>query len=161
MYTYEKYNLQLFPWFLVLVGAGLAVAGMYTEAALFGTPGALTCISFKGLNVDPETRRIRQYNRFLWFYFGKWVPFSSPLYVTVVRIKLSSSRVAPLPFLVLPQGKSASSYKMNLVVDGPERYYSLTYGQRHTMMEEALKIARLLGVKVLDYTTHKKQWITP
>ena len=79
----------------------------------------------------------------------------------MVRIKLSSARVAPLPFLVLPQGKSASSCKMNLVVDGPERYYSLTYGQRHVMMEEALKIARLLGVKVLDYTTHEKQWITP
>ncbi len=159
MYTYEKFNVRLFSWFLLLLGIIFTISGMYTEAALFGTPGALTAISFTGFNIDPEKMCIRKYDRFLWFYFGKWRPIHAPLYVTVVRVKLSGRRVTPMPLIAPDAGRSTRSYKINLVVNTRERFIPLTYGNRLSMLEEGLKIAKLLNIKLLDHTTSEKRWL--
>lgn len=131
---------------------------MYLEAAIFGTPGGLFIISFKGFKIDAEKGMIKQYDRFLWFYFGKWKPFSPPQYVTVVSVKLSAKRnsiaiVAPVG------GKPSQTYKMNLVVEGKERFIPLTRGNRRKLLEEAMTIGKLLDIRVLDYTSHEKQWL--
>nr|MDA3822081.1 hypothetical protein [Bacteroidales bacterium] len=110
--------------------------------------------------IDPQKNLIQKYDRFYWFYFGKWQKLPPPMYVTVVRIKLSGGRNSPLPMPSAGNSKPAKSYKMNLVVDGKERYIPLTYGNQKTMLEEGLKIARTLNIKLLDHTTIEKVWIT-
>lgn len=159
MYTYEKFNLRLFPWFLLLISIYLSILGLYIEAALFGMPGGLFAISFKGFKIDTKNKRIRHYDRFLWFYFGKWIDYPTPQYVTVVSIKLGAKRNTPIAIITPASGKPAQSYKMNLVVEGKLRFISLTRGKREKLIEEALVIGQLLGIKVLDYTSHEKQWL--
>lgn len=159
MYTYEKFNLRLFSWFLLFIGIVFTFSGMYTEAALFGTPGALTAISFTGFNIDPEKMLIRKYDRFLWFYFGKWHPIYAPAYVTVVRVMLSGKRMMPMPLVAPDTGRSTRSYKINLVVNTSERFIPLAYGNRLIMLEEGLKIAKTLNIKLLDHTTSEKRWL--
>jgi hypothetical protein len=48
---------------------------------------------------------------------------------------------------------------MNLVVAGKERYIALTRGSKQEMLEEGLKIARTLNIKLLDHTTSEKRWL--
>jgi hypothetical protein len=160
MYTYEKFNLRLLPWFFLILGVVFLFSKMYTEAAIFGSIGLAFSISYTGFSIDAEKRLIRQYDRFLWVYIGNWRPFPTPLYVTVVRIRLSDRRINPIPLPMPDQGKSARTYKMNLVVDGEERYISLTHGSRMEMLTEGVKIAKLLNIKVLDHTTSEKRWLS-
>ena len=159
MYTYEKFNLRLFPSFMLILGIVFTFTGKYIEAGIFGTFGAVFSISFTGFKIDPQKYLIRQYDRFLWFYFGKWRPFPKPIYVTVVRIKLSGRRDQPLPLVPPTEGKSSRSYKLNLVVEGKERYISLARGKRLLMLDEGLKIARILHIKLLDHSTPEKRWL--
>jgi hypothetical protein len=160
MYTYEKFNLRLFPLFLLIIGTGFTITGNFIEGGIFGTFGAIFTISFKGFQIDPQKNLIRKYDRFYWVYLGKWQKFPPPLYVTVVRIKLNNSRNSPLPMPSAGNSKPSKSHKMNLVVDGKERYIPLTYGKRNKMLEEGLKIARTLNIKLLDHTTIEKVWFT-
>lgn len=151
--------MRIFPWFMLILGIVFAITGMYIEAGIFGTFGAVFSISFNGFSIDSQKLLIRQYDRFLWFYFGKWRPFPRPLYVTVVSIKVSGRRIQPLPLALPGEGKSSQTYKLNLVVDGKERYISLARGKRLAMLDEGLKIARLLHVKLLDHSSHEKRWL--
>jgi hypothetical protein len=159
MYTYEKFNIRLMAWFLLLLGVIFTFSGMYTEAAIFGTPGGLFAISFKGFKIDAGKMRIRHYDRFLWFYFGRWQSYPEPQYVTVVSIKLSGKRNAPIAFIIPEGGKASQSYKMNLIVEGKQRFIPLTRGNREKLLEEAMIIGKLLDIRVLDYTSHEKQWL--
>ncbi|MFC2129349.1 hypothetical protein ACFLQX_01070 [Bacteroidota bacterium] len=147
-------------WFLLLLGIVFTFQEMYIEAAVFGTPGGLFAISFKGFKIDSINRRIKHYDRFLWFYFGRWHDYPQPLYVTVVSVKLGSKRNAPIAFVLPESGKAAQSYKMNLVVEGKQRYIPLTRGNRSKLIEEALKIGQLLNIRVLDYTSPDKKWLS-
>lgn len=160
VYTYEKFNLRLLPWFFLLLGIIFVFSKMYTEAAIFGGFGLLFCISYTGFSIDADKGLIRQYDRFLWIYIGNWRPFPPPMYVTVVRIRLSDRRLNPLPLALPEASKTSRSYKMNLVVDGEERYISLTHGNRQEMLNEGLKISRLLNIPLLDHTTSEKRWIS-
>ena len=160
MYTFERFNFRLFSWFLMVLGFGLALSGMYLESAIFGMPGALTAVSFTGFNIDSEKKRYRKYDRFLWVYIGAWHPLPDPSYVTVVRVKLSGRRISPLPLATAQEGRSSRTYKMNLVVNSKERYIPLVYGKRTELLNEGLKIATLLGIKLLDHTTAEKHWIS-
>lgn len=159
MYTYEKFNVRLLSWFLLLLGIIFIFSGMYTEAAIFGLPGGLTVASWTGFNIDPDKMRIRKYDRFLWVCIGQWQPIHDPMYVTVVRVMLSGKRNLPMPLITPETGRSSRSYKINLVVNSHERYIPLTYGNRRAMLIEGLKIARVLHIKLLDHTTSEKHWL--
>jgi hypothetical protein len=100
-----------------------------------------------------------RYDRFLNFKFGAWKTLGIPSYVTVVRINLSSNRIGPSPMVGPEDRKGARAFKVNLVVEGDERYVSICRGTVDKMTEEALRLGRFLHVRVLDYTTHEKKWI--
>jgi len=159
MYSYEKYNLRLFPWFLVILAVVFLFMGMYTEAAIAGTPGGLLILSWKGINIDAGNQTFRKFDRFLWFYVGKWHKLPTPLYVTVVRVNLSASRNSAIPFVTPQEGKSAISFKINLVIDSHQRFIPIARGNRTRMLEEAWKIANLLDIRLLDHTTSDKVWL--
>jgi hypothetical protein len=159
MYTYERFNVRLFPWFLIIVALIFTFSGMYLEGALVGTPGGLLVVSWKGININAADQTIRVYDKFLWFYIGKWQHIPKPLYVTVVRINLSASRTAAIPFIAPQEGKSTVAYKINLIVDGHQRFVPIARGKRAEMLEEAWKIARLLDIRLLDHTTCDKVWL--
>jgi hypothetical protein len=159
MYTYERFSLQLVPWLALILGIVFLIAGMYKEAAVATAIGLPFCISYRGFSIDAQKGLIRQYDRFLFFYIGGWRPMPPPLYVSVVRIRLSSRRVTPMPFPTPETGRTARTYRLSIVVDSRERYISLTHGKRLEMLEEGLKIARLLQVKLLDHTTSEKRWL--
>ncbi len=133
--------------------------GGYIGGAIAVFLGILSCFSYQGVLLDQENKRYLKYDRFLWIKIGKWEPLSVPSYVTIVRINLSSRRTMPAP-MVLPEGsKSARSFKVNLVVEGDERYVNICRGSLEKMTQEALRLGQHLQIRVLDYSTHEKKWI--
>ena len=159
VHTFERFHFRIFPWFLLLVGLGLTISGNYIGAIIVGSPGGLLAISFKGFRIDPEKRRIQHFDRFLWLRLGAWKAFSTPQYVTVVRIKVRASRTAPAGLITPGDNTPSRSYKLNLVVDGKERFVPLARGKRYEMLTEGLQIARILGVKLSDHTTTETRWL--
>ncbi len=83
----------------------------------------------------------------------------TPSYVTIVRINLSSRRTIPSPMVLPEDKKGAKSYKVNLVVEGKERYINICRGSLQKMTKEAIRLGKFLNLRVLDYTTHDKKWI--
>lgn len=158
MYSYEKFNLRIFPWFLLILCIVFAFTELYKEAIISGALGVIFAVSYSGFNIDPEGMRYRLYDKFLWFYIGTWRPIVRPMYVTVVRIRLSNSRNSPLPFPTPGNTKQSLSYKLSIVVDDRTRFIPLVNGKREDMLTEGLRIARLLHVKLLDHTTSEKRW---
>ena len=134
---------------------GEPVRGTFESFAL----GFLLSFSYQGVKIDPEQKRYLKYDRFAWFRIGQWKPMSPPAYVTIVRINLSSHRNLPSPLALPDDRKGAKSYKVNLVVEGDERYISICRGPLEGMTAEALRLGRHLGIRVLDFSTHEKKWI--
>ncbi len=160
VYTYEKYSFRVFTLLLALMAFIFGVNSQFYGAAISFSVGVLISFSYQGIKIDPEKRQYLKYDRFLWVRLGRWKPFSTPSYVTIVRINLSSKRNTPSP-LVLPENKKgAKSYKVNLVVDGSERYiYICRASSLEKMTREALRLGKHLQIRVLDFTTHEKRWI--
>jgi hypothetical protein len=159
MYTYEKYYFRLFGPLLALLALIFMIYAEYVGAAVSLVLGVLVSFSYQGVSIDREKARYMKYDRFLWLKIGRWEPLSPPSYVTIVRINLSSFRNLPSPMALPDDRQSAKSYKVNLVVEGKERYISICRGRLELMTEEALRLGNQLGLRVLDYSTHEKKWI--
>lgn len=159
MYTYEKYYFRIIPLLMVLFTIIFLVYNEYIGASATIILGVLFSFSYQGVSIDTENERYMKYDRFLWFKVGRWMPLSAPSYVTIARINLSSRRTMPSP-LVLPENKKrAKSYKVNLVVEGEERYITICLGSIEKMTREALRLGQHLQIRVLDHSTHDKKWI--
>jgi hypothetical protein len=159
MYTYEKYNFRLFTPLLALMTLIFALYAEYIGAAVSLILAVLVSFSYQGVSIDQEKRRYIKYDRFLWIKIGRWEPLPPASYVTIVRINLSSFRNMPSPLVLPDDRKSAKSYKVNLVVEGKERYISICRGRLDLMKAEALRLGEHLRIRVLDYSTHEKKWI--
>lgn len=159
MYTYEKYYFRLFSPLLGLMAFIFFLYGEIIGGSVSLVLGVLVSFSYQGINIDPEQKRYRKYDRFLKLHIGRWEQLSPPSYVTLVRINLSSFRNLPSPLALPDNKKSAKSYKVNLVVDGKERYIPVCRGKLQPMKEEALRLGKLLKIRVLDFSTHEKKWI--
>ncbi len=159
MYRYEKYNFRLFTPLLALMMITFIIYREYIGAAVSLGFGIFSAFSFQGVLIDGEKRRYMKYDRFVRLRIGRWEPFSTPSYVTVVRINLSSQRNMPSPLALPDRSKSAKSFKVNLVVEGRERFIPVCRGRLEPMKDEALRLGRYLGIRVLDYSTHEKHWI--
>jgi hypothetical protein len=160
MYKFEKYNFRVFTLLFALMalifGFNYEFIGMGISVVL----GTLLTFSYQGVQIDPKANRYMKYDRFLWLRIGQWMPLSTPCYVTIVRINLSNRRTMASP-MVLPEGKKgAKSFKVNLVVDGKERFIPICRGEIEKMIPEALRLGEILNLRVLDYTTHEKKWIS-
>lgn len=159
IYRYEKYSFRIITPLMALIGLVFLFNAEYTGASISIILGILLAFSYQGVIIDPIEKRYLKYDRFLNFRLGGWKPLSTPSYVTVVRINLSSARNAPMPFVVPQDKKDVRAYKVNLVVEGDERFIGICRGKLDNMTEESLKLGKSLQVKVLDYTTHDKKWI--
>lgn len=159
MYIYEKYNFRIFTLVLALLAFIFLVYSEFIGASISLFLGILTSISYQGTLIDKNRLRYMKYDRFLWMKIGKWESMSIPTYVTVVRVNVSSMRTMPSPLALPENKKEAKSYKVNLVVEGDERYINICMGSKETMIAEALRLGKHLNLRVLDYTTHDKKWI--
>jgi hypothetical protein len=159
LYHYEKYNFRVISPLLVLIALVFLFNSEYIGASIAFVLGALLLISYQGVIIDREGKRYLKYDRFLNFRIGSWQKMSTPSYVTIVRIKLSNRRTAPSPILAPEDKKGARSFKVNLVVEGKERYIPICHGPLDKMSAEALHLGKYLQIRVLDYTTHEKKWI--
>ena len=119
----------------------------------------LTLFSYRGILIDEKKLHYMKYDRFLWVKIGKWESMSKPTYVTVVRVNVSSLRTLPSPLALPDNKKAAKSYKVNLVVEGDERYINVCMGSKDAMIAEAIRLGNHLNIRVLDYTTHDKKWL--
>jgi len=159
IYRYEKYYFRMFTPLMILITVIFLVYAEYVGASITFVLGGLLAFSYQGILIDAEKQEYMKYDRFLSWKIGRWESLSTPSYVTIVRINLSSRRTAPSP-IVLPQDKKgARAYKVNLVVEGDERFVSICCGSLDLMTQEALRLGRYLGIRVLDYTTSEKKWI--
>ena len=159
MYTYEKYYFRLFSPLLGLMALIFFLYGEPAGGIISLMLGILVSFSYQGIDIDPDRHRYRKFDRFLWLRIGRWEPLSTPSYVTIVRINLSSFRSLPSPLALPDNRKAAKSYKINLVVEGRERYLTICRGRLEPMKQEALRLGKFLGIRVLDYSTHEKKWI--
>ncbi|MEN8230555.1 MAG: hypothetical protein ABFS38_20520 [Bacteroidota bacterium] len=159
IYIYEKYYFRVFCLVLALLAFIFLVYSEFIGASISLVLGVLLSFSYQGIKIDPGKRIFIKYDRFLWLRIGQWQPMSTPSYVTIVRINLSSRRSGPSA-IVLPEDKmGAKSYKVNLVVEGDERYINICRGSLENMTTEALRLGNHLNIRVLDYSTHEKKWI--
>jgi len=159
LYRYEKYYFRMFTPLMGLMALIFLIYAEYLGACITFALGTLLVFSYQGILIDPVQNRYMKYDRFLSLKVGRWEPLSTPSYVTVVRINLSSRRDAPTPFVVPQDKQGARAYKVNLVVQGDERFISICRGAREQMVEEALRLGKYLGIRVLDFTTSEKKWI--
>lgn len=159
-YHYEKYSFRVLTLLFALIGIGFLANGEYIVAAIGLVAGGMLAFSYQGVIIDPAGKRFMKYDSFLNFRIGSWKDLSSPSYVTVVRIKLSNRRTAPSPIVAPEDKKGARAFKVNLVVSGSERFIPVCRGSKDEMTHEALRLGELLQVRVLDYTTHNKKWIS-
>lgn len=159
LYQYEKYSFKMITPLMALVSLVFFVYGEYIGGSIAFVLGGLAAFSFQGIIIDTAGKRYMKYDRFLNVKIGSWKSLSPPSYVTVVRINLSSRRSAPSPIVVPQDKKGARAFKVNLVVDGNERYIAICKGSLEKMTDEALRLGKHLQVRVLDYTTHEKKWI--
>ena len=159
IYTYEKYYFRMFTLLMLLITLIFVFNGEFIGGAIAFALGVLLSFSYQGVKIDPENKRYLKYDRFAWFTIGRWESLSPPSYVTLVRINLSSQRTIPSPLALPDNRKSAKSFKVNLVVEGEERYVNICRGPLSEMTAEALRLGRHLGIRVLDYSTHEKKWI--
>ena len=159
IYRYEKYYFRMFTPLMILITVIFLIYAQYLGATITFVLGTLLVFSFQGILIDTEKKLYMKYDRFLSLKVGRWETLSTPSYVTIVRINLSSRRTAPSPIVVPQDKQGARAFKVNLVVEGDERFVSICQGSRERMMEEALRLGQYLGIRVLDYTTSKKKWI--
>ena len=160
IYRYEKYYFRMFTPLLLLMSLIFLIYTQYLGAIIALALGILLVFSYQGILIDAAKGKYLKYDRFLHLKVGRWESFSTPSYVTVVRINLSSRRTAPSALVVPEDTRGARAYKVNLVVEGDERYISICRGSSEQMLQEAIRLGKYLGVRVLDYTTHEKKWIT-
>jgi hypothetical protein len=149
----------MFTPLMVLMTVIFLIYAEYLGASITFVLGTLLVFSYQGILIDPVKKRYIKYDRFLSWKVGRWEPLSTPSYVTIVRINLSSRRTAPSPIVVPQDKQGARAYKVNLVVEGDERFISICRGARERMVEEALSLGNHFGIRVLDYTTSEKKWI--
>jgi hypothetical protein len=159
IYSYETYYFRMFTLLMALLCLIFLVNSEFIGGSISFALGFLLSFSYQGVKIDPEQKRYLKYDRFAWFRIGQWKPMSPPAYVTIVRINLSSHRNLPSPLALPDDRKGAKSYKVNLVVEGDERYISICRGPLEGMTAEALRLGRHLGIRVLDFSTHEKKWI--
>jgi hypothetical protein len=159
IYRYEKYNFRMFTPLLTLVSVIFMIYAEYIGATISFVLGVLLVFSYQGVQIDAAKKLYLKYDRFLSLKVGRWEALSTPSYVTIVRINLSSNRIGPTPIVVPQDKKGARAFKVNLVVDGDERFVSICRGSREHMVDEALRLGQYLGIRVLDYTTSEKKWI--
>jgi hypothetical protein len=159
MYSYEKYNFRMFTLLFLLIAIIFLVYLEFIAAAVSLILAILVTFSYQGILIDTGSAQYLKYNRILWIRFGRWLPLSTPSYVTIVRINLSSQRTVPSPLALPDDKKNAKSYKVNLVVEGDERYIPICRGPLEKMTREALRLGKNLNIRVLDYSTHEKKWI--
>ena len=159
LYKYERYYFRMFTPLMLLITVIFAVYEEYVGGGITLLLGILLVFSYQGILVDAEEKKYLKYDRFLSFKLGNWQDLSTPCYVTIVRIKLSSRRTAASPMVTPEEGQRAKAYKVNLVVEGDERFVGICRGTRENMIQEALRLGSYLGIRVLDFTTHEKKWI--
>jgi hypothetical protein len=159
MYRYEKYYFRIFSPLLALLLFIFLLYGEYIGATVSLVVGVLVSFSYQGVLIDAPGKRYMKYDRLLTLRIGRWEPLSPPSYVTLVRINLSSQRNIPSPLALPDNRKIAKSYKVNVVVEGKERYITICRGRLEPMKAEAIRLGEYLQVRVLDFSTHEKKWI--
>jgi len=159
IYTYEKYYFRMFTLLMVLMCLIFLFNSEFIGGSISFGLGVLLSFSYQGVKIDPDKQQYLKYDRFAWFRIGQWKSMSPPAYVTIVRINLSSQRNMPSPLALPDDRKGAKSFKVNLVVEGDERYINICRGPLDGMTAEALRLGRYLGIRVLDFSTHEKKWI--
>jgi len=159
IYRYEKYSFKVITPLLALMSFAFLVNGEFIGGPICFVLGALSAFSFQGVLIDVAERQYMKYDRFLKFRIGGWKALPAPSYVTVVRINLANRRTGPSPIVVPQDKKGARAFKVNLVVEGDQRFIGICRGSLEHMTEEALRLGESLDVRVLDYTTHEKKWI--
>ena len=159
IFKYERFQFRMFTPLLVLIAVIFLIYAEYIGATISLVLGILLVSSYQGILIDLAEKRYLKYDRFLRLKIGRWEALPRPSYVTIVRINLSSRRTAPSPIVVPQDKQGARAFKVNLVVEGNQRFISICRGSREKMVKEALALGEYLGIRVLDYTSSDKKWI--
>jgi len=158
MYIHENYRFNFLSPLFILAGAIFAVYDTLIPAGIAFFFGAIFLVSFQGIRIDVKNMKMQKYNRILWVRFGNWIPLKPVQYLTVNRYNIRGSQAGFLESSG-PGSSVYKGYKVNMVFEGKNTYVSLMKGSREKMTEEAVRLGKMMNCRVLDYSTHEKQWI--
>jgi len=113
-----------------------------------------------GVEIDVTNNRFRRNMILLGHDFGKWRLLPPVKYVSVVRMKESAKSFSGATATLSRQTTGSFIYNINLIVDNKKiRYIKILSARKKEALQKAILIGNALDIKVLDYTSHDKQWI--
>ena len=106
-------------------------------------------ISYRGLEIDPEKKIVREFVSFLGIKLGSWVTFENPDYVSVFKMKFTDRR----------GNKTGEILKINLFFPDNKHLTLYETGNLEEAFEVANFIKSTLNINVLDATNNESNWI--
>lgn len=116
--------------------------------------GALFTIH-EGVEIDTVNKRYREYTSLLFVYVGKWKPLPTIDYITIYRERLHQniyvSRIAT--------DTTSDSIKVALVYGKNKQIPIGKFESKKDAINLGVMFSKELGVKLLDYTSSRPNWI--
>ena len=106
-------------------------------------------ISQRGIEINLEKRKIREFVYLLSFKFGYWIDFSEPEYISVFKMKFTDRR----------GNKTSQILKVNLFYKKNSHITVCETGDLDHALEIATYLKAILNVDILDATENESKWI--
>nr|WP_321451826.1 hypothetical protein [uncultured Carboxylicivirga sp.] len=149
-FTANRLNAFFISYFI----AAAILSFFYIETGLLAVAIGVAVLTYSaGIEIDTTNKRYRNYSKILGYTLGGWRHLPEIKYVSVVRYISVSEGDA---------GEADSSdyqYKLILAVEGQKRVIKLSSFDKERALDEAMKIAEKLDLKVYDCTSPDKKWI--
>lgn len=142
---------KIFGVSLITFGLSLLYYGNFKLISIGIVSFLLGCsfISYRGLEIDPEKKIVREFVSFLGIKLGSWIAFEDPDYVSVFKMKFTNKR----------GNKISEIIKINLFYRNNK--YLTIYETGN--VAEAFKVANFikatLNINVLDATNNESEWV--
>lgn len=154
----KRFNITLFLIFSFELALFYAVSYVLGGISILLTIGILLIKS--GIEIDLDNERMRDYVSIFGIELGTWTNIPKLKYISIVRVKLKRKS---FKFSAVTFGQSSSNksmFNVNLITeDKRKRYIKVLSAEKEESITTAIKIAELLELKVLDYTSFEKKWI--
>jgi hypothetical protein len=142
--------------------SALITAVLYVYIGLIGFPfGAIIIFlglilsTYKGgIEIDLEKKVYRNYVCVFGCHMGAWRELPKIKHVSVVKFMSCMGR-----FVVGEIAEKRNTYKLILAVEHGKRFIKLRTFNRHTAINEALKIGEVFDLPVYDCSSYETKWL--
>lgn len=128
-------------------------------AELFSIVVFFVLFKTTGFILDKESSKVKMISGYAGIKMGKWYRLPQMQYVSLLRIKQASNSGSGSA--IVKNSRGSYGYQVNLIVQvhKEKRPFKLMTTNVKRAKEEGVKLGEFLNLKVLDSTTHNRQWI--